>query len=383
MLYLDNAATGGRKPDSVQRAVRACIEGQCANPGRGGHAAAIAQAENVLRARALLCRFFGGKSAERVVFTKNCTEALNIALFGAVRAAAHMRSRALPHVVTTAAEHNSVLRPLFAMQRAGEISLTVVPLQNGAILPEAIAAAVNGQTRLVAMTLASNVTGMAIDAAAVRRLLPQHVLLVCDGAQACGHVPVDLRADGMDALCVAGHKGMGGIQGAGALVLSERFDPAPFAYGGTGSMSFAEDMPAFLPDRLEAGTLSCPAIASLAEGALHLIPRLPTIGQSLLALTAHLADGLGRIGGICVYGQPNPYGILSFACEGVQSELFAQALSDEFGIAVRGGLHCAPRMHQGLGTAAEGLVRVSFCADNTTEEAERLLCAVRQLAARR
>ena len=319
MIYLDNAATGGRKPDCVQRAVRACVEGVCANPGRGGHAAALAQAENVLRARGLLSRFFGGAGAERVVFTKNCTEALNMALFGAVRAYAHLYTRARPHIVTTAMEHNSVLRPLFALQRAGEISLTVVPLTEGTVRPEAIAAAVNGQTLLAVHTLASNVTGAAVDPAAVRALLPERVLLVCDGAQACGHVPVDMRKAGIDALCVAGHKGMQGIQGAGALLLSARFDPAPFAYGGTGSVSFDENMPAFYPDRLEAGTLSCPAVASLAEGALYLLPRMERIAAHLTRGTAYLAEALRGIDGVRVYGGANPYGILSFASANMQS----------------------------------------------------------------
>lgn len=383
MIYFDNAATGGRKPDCVQRAVRACVEGVCANPGRGGHAAALAQAENVLRARGLLSRFFGGAGAERVVFTKNCTEALNMALFGAVRAYAHLYTRARPHIVTTAMEHNSVLRPLFALQRAGEISLTVVPLTEGTVRPEAIAAAVNGQTLLAVHTLASNVTGAAVDPAAVRALLPERVLLVCDGAQACGHVPVDMQKAGIDALCVAGHKGMQGIQGAGALLLSARFDPAPFAYGGTGSVSFDENMPAFYPDRLEAGTLSCPAVASLAEGALYLLPRMERIAAHLTRGTAYLAEALRSIDGVRVYGAPNPYGILSFASANMQSELFAQALSDEYGIAVRGGLHCAPRMHAALGTAEEGLVRVSLAENNTRAEADTFLAAVRALAARK
>ena len=380
MIYFDNAATGGRKPDCVQRAVRACVEGVCANPGRGGHTAALAQAENVLRARSLLCRFFNAESSERVVFTKNCTEALNTALFGAVRAYAHLYTRARPHIVTTAMEHNSVLRPLYAMQRAGDISLTVVPLSGGTVHPAAIAAAVNGQTLLVACTLASNVTGAAVDAAALRALLPERVFLVADGAQACGHLPVDMQRAGIDALCLAGHKGMQGIQGAGALLLSRRFSPAPLTYGGTGSVSFDENMPSFYPDRLEAGTLSCPAIASLAEGALYLLPRRERVAAHLTALTKSLCSGLEQIGGVRVYGQPNACGILSFASAALQSELFAQELSDRYGIAVRGGLHCAPRMHEGLSTAAEGLVRVSVAEYNTPAEVQTFLSAVRAIA---
>ena len=391
MIYFDNAATGGAKPPAVAGAVAAALEG-CANPGRGGHAAAAAAAENVLRCRKLLCRFFGGESWERVVFTKNCTEALNAAIFGLAHAAVREEDgraagsnartagsgRAKPHFVTTEAEHNAVLRPLYALERAGIADVSVVPLQGGAPTPEGIAAAVRENTVAAVFTLASNVTGAAVDPAAVRALLPARVLTVCDGAQACGHIPVDMRGTGIDALAVAGHKGMHGIQGAGALLLSERCSPAPLLYGGTGSASADADMPDFYPDRLEAGTLSCPAIASLAEGALYLAEHMREDAKKLEALTARLCEGLAAIRGIRVYSRPNPCGIVAFACETLQSELFAQALSDGYGIAVRGGLHCAPRMHAALGS--DGLVRASLSAFNTAAEAEAFLSAVRAVA---
>lgn len=377
MIYFDNAATGGRKPESVTHAVYAAIEGLCANPGRSGHALSVSLAENVLRCRGLLCEFFGGDDPDRVIFTKNCTEALNIALFS-LPALGHGQR---PHVITTAAEHNSVLRPLFYLKRTGRIMLTVVPLREGRISPADIAAAVRPQTVACAFTLASNVTGTAINPAAVRALLPARVLTVCDGAQACGHVPIDMQQAGIDALCVAGHKGMRGIQGSGALLFSARFTPQPMLYGGSGSMSADPDMPAFYPDRLEAGTLSYPAIASLLEGVLHLRVHMEEEKQRVLALTRRLTEELRTIGGIRLYSQPNPYGITAFSCGGLQSELFAQRLSDEYGIAVRGGLHCAPLMHAGLGTAEGGLVRASVSAENSEGEADEFLRAVRMIAA--
>ena len=376
MIYFDNAATGGTKPDSVVRAVLSTIEGVCANPGRSGHALSVAAAENVLACRKLLCRFFGGESWERVIFTKNCTEALNAAIFGAAETA----DASAPLFVTTDAEHNSVLRPLFALERAGRVRLRIVPLRGGKIEPADIAAAAQGAAA-VAMTLASNVTGMRIDPAAVRALLPRDTLLICDGAQACGHIPVHMRRAGIDALAVAGHKGMHAIQGAGALLLSCRFSPAPLLYGGTGSLSARTDMPDFFPDRLESGTVSCPAIASLAEGTLYASAHMRNDARTLTRLTRQLCAGLSALPRIRVYSEPNPCGIVAFACEGLQSELFAQMLSDDHGIAVRGGLHCAPRMHAALGTG-EGLVRASLSAFNTAAEVAACLDAVREIADR-
>ena len=378
MIYFDNAATGGRKPYAVQRAVRAATEGCCGNPGRSGHALALALAQDVLRTRRLLARFFNAPDPERVIFTQNCTHALNLAIHGLC---AQKRGTSPEiHVVSTVAEHNSVLRPLFALERQGKISLTLVQAERGVVSPWDIAAAVRENTVAAVFTLASNVTGMTIDPAAVRALLPDDVLTICDGAQACGHIPVDLRGAGIDALAVAGHKGMCGIQGSGALLLSERFSPPPLLYGGTGSESANPDMPLFYPDRLEAGTISCPAAASLAEGVLHLLSRQEKIASHLKKLTGVLVNGLKEIEGIAVYFRPNPCGIAAFACDNLQSEFFAQRLSDEYDIAVRGGLHCAPKMHEALGTK-EGLVRASLSEYSTRAEAEVFLRAVREISA--
>ncbi len=379
MIYFDNAATGGRKPPSVVSAVLASIEGICGNPGRSGHALSVALAENILRCRRLLCRFFGGASYERVILTKNCTEALNIALFGLLRT--EPPPQTLPHVISTVAEHNSVLRPLLFLERIGRIRLTLVPLQEGLLRPEAIAAAARNDTALAVFTLASNVTGISVDPAAVRALLPPRVRIVCDGAQACGHIRIDMARAGIDALAVAGHKGMHGIQGSGALLLSDSLSPAPFFYGGTGSESDNPAMPDFYPDRLEAGTLSCPAAASLAEGTIYLESALEQNAARIRAMSARLIEGLRAISAVRVYSRPNPFGIVAFACAHLQSEFFAQRLSDEYDIAVRGGLHCAPRMHAALGTLETGLVRASLSEFNTDGEIGRFLEAARSIAA--
>lgn len=379
MIYFDNAATGGRKPSGVLRAVQASLAGICGNPGRSGHALSIALAGQVYECRENLRRFFCADSAERVILTKNCTEALNIAISGLINAQTYDKK---PHIVSTVAEHNSVLRPLFFLERQGKIELTLAPLTDGKVLPESIAGAVQENTLACVFTLASNVTGAAIDAAAVRALLPARVYTICDGAQACGHIPVDMRAAGIDALAVAGHKGMHGIQGSGALLFSERLELAPYMYGGTGSESFNPAMPDFYPDKLEAGTLSCLAAASLTEGVLYLETHMEDAAKKVYAMTEQLVEGLQKIKNVRVFSRPNPYGIAAFSCSKLQSEFFAQELSDDYRIAVRGGLHCAPKMHDALGSGRDGLVRASLSEFNSPAEVQEFLKAAREIAAR-
>ncbi|HIY45319.1 MAG TPA: aminotransferase class V-fold PLP-dependent enzyme [Candidatus Borkfalkia excrementipullorum] len=379
MIYFDNAATGGRKPSGVLRAVQASLAGICGNPGRSGHALSIALAGQVYECRENLRRFFCADSAERVILTKNCTEALNIAIFGLINAQTYDKK---PHIVSTVAEHNSVLRPLFFLERQGKIELTLAPLTDGKVLPESIAGAVQENTLACVFTLASNVTGAAIDAAAVRALLPARVYTICDGAQACGHIPVDMRAAGIDALAVAGHKGMHGIQGSGALLFSERLELAPYMYGGTGSESFNPAMPDFYPDKLEAGTLSCLAAASLTEGVLYLETHMEDAAKKVYAMTEQLVEGLQKIKNVRVFSRPNPYGIAAFSCSKLQSEFFAQELSDDYRIAVRGGLHCAPKMHDALGSGRDGLVRASLSEFNSPAEVQEFLKAAQEIAER-
>ena len=351
MIYLDNAATGGYKPAAVQNAVLASMK-QCANPGRSGHRLSIACAERVLACRKLLSDLFGGYGFERVVFTRSCTEALNLALLGTLNKG--------DHVVTTCLEHNSVLRPLEHLRREGIIDYSVAPLEQGRLNPETIASLVRNNTRLCAVTTASNVTGETPDLRAIRRLLPEHVLLVADGAQGAGHIPIDMRETGIDALALAGHKGLFAIQGAGALLFSERMEPRPLLFGGTGSESLNLGMPEFYPDRLESGTLSYPAVCSLFEGALIVKAKREENADRLFRLTAAVHAALFSAAKYVPRFSPNPCGIVSFYHEEIPSEELAQILSERYDIAVRGGLHCAPLAHRALGSAPEGLVRASF-----------------------
>lgn len=369
MIYLDNAATGGYKPASVQNAVLAAMK-NCANPGRSGHKLSVALAERVLACRDLLNELFDGYGFERVIFTKNCTEALNIAILGTLKQG--------DHAIATCLEHNSVIRPLEYLKRNGTIDYSVAPLEGGKLVPETIAALVREETKVCCVTSASNVTGEIPDLAAIRRLLPSRVLLFVDGAQGAGHLPLRMRATGIDALAIAGHKGMHAIQGAGALLFSERTDPRPILFGGTGSESQNLGMPDFYPDALESGTLSYPAICSLFEGALLVKTRRADGAQTLLRLTAALHTALSALDGYRAFFSPNPCGIAAFEKEGVPSEELAGMLSERFDIAVRGGFHCAPLVHRALGTSY-GLVRASFSPFQSMREVNALVGALKRL----
>lgn len=370
MIYLDNAATGGLKPASVQNAVLASMK-CCANPGRSGHALSLACAERVLACRNLLSDLFDGYGYERVVFTKNCTEALNLALFGTLKKG--------DHVVTTYLEHNSVLRPLEALKKSGAIEYSVAQAERGRLCAEDVVSLVRENTALVIVTSASNVTGEAPDLKAIRKALPERVLLFVDGAQGAGHLPLHMKETGIDALALAGHKGLHAIQGAGALLFSDQVNPRPLLYGGTGSESFNPDMPEYYPDRLESGTLSYPAIASLFEGALTVKAQRDAGADILFKLTSAFYSALANLPKYTAYFSPNHCGITAFAHESLSSEEVAGILSERFRIAVRGGLHCAPLVHKAMGTFPAGLVRASFSPFQGLKEVGALVNALKYL----
>ncbi|MBQ7924456.1 MAG: aminotransferase class V-fold PLP-dependent enzyme [Clostridia bacterium] len=374
MIYFDNAATGGKKPDSVLSAVSAAMK-ICANPGRSGHKLSVACAKLVQDCRNELSDSFNGYGFERVIFTKNCTEALNIALFGVLKKG--------DHVIVSCAEHNSVLRPLEKLKNDGVISYDVCPLvgdkENATLDIQALRYLLKPKTRLVAVTTASNVNGLIPDLTAVKAALPKHILLLCDGAQGAGHFPISMRESGIDLLTLAGHKGLHALQGSGALLFSERVEPRPFLYGGTGSMSVSLDMPDFYPDGLEAGTLAFPAIVSLLEGIRYTQTHLTEIQNRLSYLTQYLLERLKPLSFYQSYSLPNPCGIVAFKHEFLQSEFIASALSSVYDIALRGGLHCAPLMHEALGSLDGGLVRVSLSHFNSEREIDELIAALYKL----
>ena len=372
MIYFDNAATGGFKIRAVTDAAETVIKYLSANPGRSGHRLSITGAETVYSTRTIIAEHFSC-SPDRVIFTKNCTEALNVAIFGAVKKGSH--------VITTVFEHNSVLRPLYHLKNQGAITLDVVsPDKNGTFF-SAVKSRLRPETELIVMTAISNVTGAITDYKKVLDLASLngvHVLI--DGAQGGGHVPLKVREYGISFLALAGHKGLGGIMGSGVLILNDDVDLSPLILGGTGSESYNLSQPSCYPERLESGTLNLPAIAALGEGVKFTMENLKSFSEHLLSYTKHMIDGLNKMPNVTVYSTPNPAGIVSFSVGGKESGDVADILNSNYDVAVRGGLHCAPLTHKFLGTDGSGLVRASLAVQNGTREINYFLRAVNTIA---
>lgn len=375
MIYLDNAATSHPKPARVYERVDQVLRNWSANPGRSGHAMAIEAARIIFETRESIARLFHIAHPERIVFTPNATGALNLAIFGILGGTLHPGD----HCVTTNMEHNSVIRPLHALEQRG------VTVTKAGIDPQAIANAITPRTRLVAVTHASNVAGeitpiAGIIAAAHARGVP----VLVDAAQTAGSIPIDVGALGVDLLAAPGHKGLLGPQGTGFLYIAPHLDLEPILFGGTGSRSDLEDMPDFAPDRYEAGTLNTPGIAGLGAGVEFLMERgVGEVRAHEVALLAQLMDGLEAIEGVTIHGPCDPRrktGVVLFTMEGVDPAEIGDRLDAEFGIAVRVGLHCAPGAHRALGTFPLGGVRVSPGYFNTAEDIERAVEAVSRIA---
>lgn len=377
MIYFDNAATGGFKPHQGVEAALTAIRFLTANPGRSGHRLSLAGASIVYETRETLKDFFGAEDAERVIFTKNCTEALNLAIFGLLDNG--------DHVIVSEAEHNSVLRPLFHLQKQGKISITVLPVKRfSCASAQQVSAALTKKTKLCCLSHASNVSGEIIDTKSISRVLQSHgALFLLDAAQSAGHVPIHMQKDGVDLLAIAGHKGMGAIPGSGALLFQKHVTIRPLTFGGTGSAGLSTTQPNNYPDALESGTLNLPAIASLNESTHFLTRYMQGFGESLLKATERLCLALADLKEVTLFSRPNPVGIVSFLVKDFPSQEVADLLSLRFDIAVRGGYHCAPFMHRALRTEDEGLVRVSLSPSNTKSEESRFLTALETLISER
>ncbi len=374
MIYFDNAATGGFKPHAVIESATTAIRYLCANPGRSGHRLSVAGAKAVYDCRVMLSEFFNC-APEKVVFTKNCTEALNLAILGTARKGGH--------VVTTALEHNSVLRPLNHLKSRGVISLDVVYPERDKNLDEQIKAKINKDTYMIACTAVSNVTGFELPLKQIGQICKDNGLLfLVDGAQGGGHIPLDMKELNVSLLALAGHKGLSGIMGSGALLIDEATLVSPIIYGGTGTQSFSPFQPEEYPERLEAGTLNLPAIMALLEGARFVRKNLSNFGAHLLSSTERLISGLKAIDGVRVYSSPNRSGIVAFSVgDGkLTSADVADILNHDYDVAVRGGAHCAPLTHKLLGTSEGGLVRASLAVQNSFREIDYFLKAVYEIS---
>lgn len=377
MIYLDNAATTLHKPQPVIDAVTAALS-TLGNASRGAHSGALTASRTVYDTRVRLAALFGCPSPERVIFTCNSTEALNIALNGLFRPG--------DHVITTDLEHNSVLRPLYRLEDAGVITLSFVPAdRQGNVDYADFRRLIRPETRAIVCTHASNLTGTVLDVARIGALAHENgLLLVVDASQTAGAIPIDMTAMGIDILCFTGHKGLMGPQGTGGLCLAEGVELRPWKVGGSGILSYRREQPEALPARLEAGTLNGHGIAGLSAALEFLAETgLAAIHRHEAALTRRFYEGAKQIEGITVYGdfsQPVRTAVVALNVRDYDSGAVSDELFRQYGIATRPGAHCAPRMHQALGTVEQGAVRFSFSWFNTEAEVDAALRALRELA---
>jgi cysteine desulfurase family protein len=377
-IYLDNAATSFPKPEAVYHALDAFARQSLANPGRAGHKMALAAERTLDDCRHLLNQFFHGQAPERFIFTLNCTDALNMAFKGILAEG--------DHVITTNLEHNSVSRPLRAMELAGRISLTRIHADSGGTIdPDDIRKAITPRTRLLAITHASNVVGTVQPIAAIGRLAREHDLLfLVDAAQTAGVLPIDVQAMNIDLLAFPGHKSLLGPTGTGALYVGPRVKVRAWREGGTGGDSSSETQPRELPYFLEGGTPNVLGVAGLAAGVRWVQEKgLEDIHAHEVALTEHLWQNLDDLGGYQVFGHRDHarrVGTISFRSETLPAAELGGILDQAFDIAIRPGLHCAPYIHRALGTFPDGTVRVSPGPFSTTEDIDHLVGALREVA---
>lgn len=374
MIYFDNAATSWPKPPMVVRAMAGTLTRIGGNPGRAGHPLSLCGGRVIQRCREVLAEAFGAKQPEQVIFTSGCTEALNLALRGMLCEG--------DEVLCSHGEHNAVMRPLRELEAAGQISVRLLrPNSLGIITPEAIREAVTPRTALCVLCHASNVTGVIQPVEQLSPVLRSYgIPLLVDAAQTAGVLPVSLEGLGADMIAMPGHKGLLGPHGTGVLVLGEDMLPRPLVMGGTGSMSESMRQPDALPDRYESGTPNLPGIAGLLAGARFALSHRAEIEAYEQELSQRLRTGLDGMRGIRVLGHPGAakVGVVSFVPAVMDPGEMADALSAA-GFALRAGLHCAPSVHDWLGTMHSGACRASVGIYNTEEDVDRLLCAVDRL----
>lgn len=376
MIYLDSAATSYHKPDGVARAVAEAIS-HMGNPGRGAHEASLDASRVVYGTREKMAELFGAEEASQIVFTANSTESLNIAIQGLVDPG--------DHVITTVMEHNSVLRPLYLCQQQG-VSLTILPFSAaGTVTPEAIEAVIRSNTRMIVCTHGSNLTGDLNDLEAIGRVCKKHHLLfVVDASQTAGVFPIQMDSMNIDVLCFTGHKSLMGPQGTGGMCVRKGVRIRPLLVGGSGIDSYSKIHPQVMPTALEAGTLNAHGIAGLSA-TLDFIKKVTpdVIRQREEELTRRFVSQIKSIPGVKLYGNYEQFPrapILSLNILDYDSGEIADVLAQDYGIMTRAGAHCAPLMHEALGTKSQGAVRFSFSYFNTEEEIDQAANAIRELA---
>ena len=376
MIYLDNAATTLKKPPGVAEAMLHAL-GTMGNSARGVHGGSLDAARNIYAAREKLAALFHCPRPDHVVFTANATEAMNIALCGLLEPG--------DHVIATDLEHNSVLRPLYRLAAERGVELDFLPADSrGELDCGALEPLFRKNTKAVVCSHASNLTGYIPDVQRITALAHAHgALSVVDAAQTAGTRPVDMEVLGADVLCFTGHKGLLGPQGTGGLCLREGIPVRPVKVGGTGVQTYSREQPRQLPVRLEAGTLNGHGIAGLSAALDYLAETgVEKIREKEEDLTRRFYEGVRRIPGVRIFGSfdRERAAIVALNLGDRDSTEVSDQLWERYGIATRAGAHCAPRMHEALGTREQGAVRFSFSWFTEEEEVDAAVRALEELA---
>lgn len=376
MIYMDNAATTMHKPQEVIDAVVMAMSSM-GNAGRGVNEASLSASRIIYDTREKLCRLFGAEDPRQIVFTPNSTESLNIAIKGILNPG--------DHVIATMLEHNSVLRPLYEMEKKG-VRLTIVKSdQNGRFNLKDIEDAIAEDTKMIVCTNGSNLTGNYVDPEPVGTLARERgIVFVVDASQTAGVFPIDVQKMKIDVLCFTGHKGLLAPQGTGGMYVRKGLVIRPLKSGGSGVQTYSKTHPIEMPTALEAGTLNGHGIAGLHAAVEYLektgVDNIRAREQDLMW---RFYEGVKDIPGVKVYGDfssKNRCPIVTLNIGDYDSSEVSDELLTEYGISTRAGGHCAPLMHEALGTVEQGAVRFSFSHYNTEEEVDTAIEAIRELS---
>lgn len=377
MIYFDNAATSLHKPPQVAEAVCRALQ-TMGNAGRGAHEASLQSARTIYDTRALLADFFGLDNPSGLAFTSNSTEALNTAIKGTLNPG--------DHVITTVCEHNSVLRPLYELEEKG-LALSFVPAdKKGRPDYASFEKLIQPNTKAIVCTHASNLTGNLLDIERIGMICKKHQLLfILDASQSAGVFDIDMQKTGIDILCFTGHKSMLGPQGTGGICVREGLQIRPLKSGGSGILTYSKKHPEQMPTALEAGTLNGHGIAGL-HAAVEFLKQtgLNRIRQKEKSLLQRFYEGIKDLPGLKIYGDLSSFdrcAILSLNIGDYDSSEVADELAQDYGISTRPGAHCAPLMHEALGTVSQGAVRFSFSYFNTEEEIDAAIQALQEMTA--
>ena len=377
MIYFDNAATSLHKPPQVADAVCSALQ-TMGNAGRGAHEASLQSARTIYDTRALLADFFGLGNPSGLAFTSNSTEALNTAIKGTLNPG--------DHVITTVCEHNSVLRPLYELEEKG-LALSFVPAdKKGRPDYASFEKLIQPNTKAIVCTHASNLTGNLLDIERIGSICKKHKLLfILDASQSAGVFDIDMQKTGIDILCFTGHKSMLGPQGTGGICVREGLQVRPLKSGGSGILTYSKKHPEQMPTALEAGTLNGHGIAGL-HAAVEFLKEtgLNRIRQKEKSLLQRFYEGIKDLPGLKIYGDLSSFdrcAILSLNIGDYDSSEVADELAQDYGISTRPGAHCAPLMHEALGTVSQGAVRFSFSYFNTEEEIDAAIQALQEMTA--